>query len=226
MKSVGAERETTARRHVSREKAMLCHVKHGSEEEATAFEPSTEVCVCLCDAYTQGTVICVSVALFAEPTPYAAIECLDHGSWWGTGNRNTLNRHDGRGRRAPQVRSDDEGFVNAHFHIFQKERNVPHPILLWRRQHTDVGFLYDSTRRKQSLSVGEIFQWRLFIYLIALGLCCCAQAFSSRGEQGLLFIAARRLLIAVVSLVAEHRLYGGARALGAQASSVAARGLQ
>ena len=53
---------------------MLCHVKHGSEEEATAFESSTE------DAYTQGTVICVSVALFAEPTPYAAIECLDHGS--------------------------------------------------------------------------------------------------------------------------------------------------
>ena len=200
MKSVGAERGTTARRHVSRDKAMLCHVKHGSEEEATAFESSTE------DAYTQGTVICVSVALFAEPTPYAAIECLDHGSWWGTGNQNTLNRHDGRGPRALQVRSDDESFVNAHFHIFQKERNVPHPILLWRRQHTDVGFVYDCTLRKQSLSVGEIFQWRLFIYLIALGLCCCAQAFSIRGEQGLLFIAARRLLITVVSLVAEHRL--------------------
>ena len=125
MKSVGAERETTARRHVSREKAMLCHVKHGSEEEATAFEPSTEVCVCLCDAYTQGTVICVSVALFAEPTPYAAIECLDHGSWWGTGNRNTLNRHDGRGRRAPQVRSDERVLL-MHISTFFKKKGMSH----------------------------------------------------------------------------------------------------
>ena len=31
-------------------------------------------------------------------------------------------------------------------------------------------------------------------------------AFSSCGERGLLFIAVRRLLIAVASLVAEHRL--------------------
>ena len=44
----------------------------------------------------------------------------------------------------------------------------------------------------------------LFIYLAALGLCCCAWAFSSCGEQGLLFIAVRGLLIAVASLVAEH----------------------
>ena len=48
-----------------------------------------------------------------------------------------------------------------------------------------------------------------FIYLLlsALGLHCCARAFSScGGEQGLLFVAALRLLIAVASLVAEHRL--------------------
>ena len=39
----------------------------------------------------------------------------------------------------------------------------------------------------------------LFIYLFiaALGLCCCARAFSSCGEQGLLFVVAPRLLIAV-----------------------------
>ena len=46
----------------------------------------------------------------------------------------------------------------------------------------------------------------LFIYLATLGLCCCAWAFSSRGEQGLHFVAERGLLIVVVSLVTEHRL--------------------
>ena len=39
-----------------------------------------------------------------------------------------------------------------------------------------------------------------------LGLCCCAQAFSSCGEWGLLFVAVRGLLIAVASPVAEHGL--------------------
>ena len=46
----------------------------------------------------------------------------------------------------------------------------------------------------------------LFIYLAVLGLHCCARAFSSCSEQGLLFVAACRLLIAVASLVAEHGL--------------------
>ena len=35
-----------------------------------------------------------------------------------------------------------------------------------------------------------------------LGLHCCAWAFSSCGEQGILFVAVRRLLIAMTSLVA------------------------
>ena len=48
----------------------------------------------------------------------------------------------------------------------------------------------------------------LFIYLFlsALGLRCLTWAFSSCGEQGLLFVAVRGLLIAVASLVAEHGL--------------------
>ena len=44
------------------------------------------------------------------------------------------------------------------------------------------------------------------LFLAALGLRCCMQVFSSCGEQGLLFIAVRELLIAVASLVAEHGL--------------------
>ena len=48
----------------------------------------------------------------------------------------------------------------------------------------------------------------IFIYLVlaALGLSCCAQAFSSCFERGLLFVAVHGLLIAVASLVAEHGL--------------------
>ena len=46
----------------------------------------------------------------------------------------------------------------------------------------------------------------LFFFLAALGLRCCARAFSSCGEPGLLFTVARGLLIALASLVAEHGL--------------------
>ena len=47
----------------------------------------------------------------------------------------------------------------------------------------------------------------LFIlFLAALGLRCCTQAFYSCGERGLLFVAVHGLLTAVASLVAEHRL--------------------
>ena len=46
----------------------------------------------------------------------------------------------------------------------------------------------------------------IYLFLAALGLCCCARAFSSCGEQGLLFIVVRGRLIVVASLVAEHGL--------------------
>ena len=45
-----------------------------------------------------------------------------------------------------------------------------------------------------------------FLFWVALGLCCCVQAFSSRGERGLLFVVVRGLLTVVASLVAEHGL--------------------
>ena len=43
--------------------------------------------------------------------------------------------------------------------------------------------------------------------MAVLGLLCCVQAFSSCGERGLLFVVVHKLLIAVASLVAEHRLW-------------------
>ena len=51
-----------------------------------------------------------------------------------------------------------------------------------------------------------IFFFFINLFLAVLGLRCCVRAFSSCREQGLLFIAVRRLLIAVASLVAEHGL--------------------
>ena len=44
------------------------------------------------------------------------------------------------------------------------------------------------------------------LFLAALGLRCCVRASSSCSKRGLLFVVVRRLLIAVVSLLAEHRL--------------------
>ena len=46
----------------------------------------------------------------------------------------------------------------------------------------------------------------IYLFLTVLGLRCYAWAFSSCGEQGLLFVAVCGLLIAVASLVAEHGL--------------------
>ena len=43
-------------------------------------------------------------------------------------------------------------------------------------------------------------------FLVVLDLPRCVQAFSRCGEQGLVFIAVHGLLVAVASLVAEHRL--------------------
>ena len=62
------------------------------------------------------------------------------------------------------------------------------------------------------LSLSELPHFFFYIYfyfylfLAALGLRCCVQAFSSCGKWGLLFVAVRRFLIAVASLVAEHGL--------------------
>ena len=46
----------------------------------------------------------------------------------------------------------------------------------------------------------------IYLFLAVLGLRFCARAFSSCGERGPLFIAVRRPLTIVASLVAEHRL--------------------
>ena len=61
----------------------------------------------------------------------------------------------------------------------------------------------------------------MYLFLSALGLRCCARAFSSCGEQGLLFVVVHR------RLTSHCRGFSscGARALGARASVVMAHGL-
>ena len=71
------------------------------------------------------------------------------------------------------------------------------------------------------------FIYFIYLFLAALGLCCCVRAFSSCGERGLLFVAVHRLLIAVASLVAEHGLQAhGLQQLWHMGSAVVARGPQ
>ena len=50
------------------------------------------------------------------------------------------------------------------------------------------------------------FNTFIYLFLAALGLCCCALAFSGCSERGLLFVVVRELLMAVASLVVEHGL--------------------
>ena len=73
-------------------------------------------------------------------------------------------------------------------------------------------------RRKRHLGLRDLlcvfrqaFYFYLFInfiylFLPALGLRCCAQAFSSCGEWRLLLVSVHRLLTEVASFAAEHGL--------------------
>ena len=56
------------------------------------------------------------------------------------------------------------------------------------------------------LSLKDTCKFFFSLFLVALGLHFCARAFSSCGEQGLLFVVVRGLFIAVASPDAEHGL--------------------
>ena len=72
-----------------------------------------------------------------------------------------------------------------------------------------------------------IYFFNFILFLAVLCLRCCARAFPGCRERGLLFVVVRRLLIAVASLVAEHRLQAhGLQQLRHMGSVVVARGLQ
>ena len=84
---------------------------------------------------------------------------------------------------------------------------------VWSRGRSGSGTILRAIINTQDLEPEEActfflnFIYFIYLFLNVLGLHCCAQAFFSCGERGLLFVAVRvLLLIAVASLVAEHGL--------------------
>ena len=76
-----------------------------------------------------------------------------------------------------------------------------HPLLgLWFLSCAHVTFTVYKTYR------GALFFFFLFFFSLHWVFVAARGLFSSCGERGLLFIAVRRLLIAVASLVAEQGL--------------------
>ena len=83
-------------------------------------------------------------------------------------------------------------------------------LYLWCHQSLDPGSIF--LKIFYYFTFGSIFYffkkfiYFIYLFLTVLGLRCCARAFSSCGERGLLFVAVCGLLIAVASLVVEHGL--------------------
>ena len=69
-----------------------------------------------------------------------------------------------------------------------------------------IFFLYSLTIDLILQNVFENISFYLFIYfgLCSLGVCCCAWAFSSCRELGLLFVVIHGLLIPTASLVQQR----------------------
>ena len=94
-----------------------------------------------------------------------------------------------------------------------QEGNLSHQLLTYKLTNLPTYAQYH---------VFFLFFFKLiYLFLAALGLPCCVRAFSSCGEQGLLFIAVRRLLL----LRSSGSTRTGFSSCGTQASVVVARGL-
>ena len=71
---------------------------------------------------------------------------------------------------------------------------------------TNLSDLIKAFYRESSTLLFFFLNTFIYLFLAVLGLRCCARAFSSCGERGLLFVAVHGLLIEVASLVVEHGL--------------------
>ena len=103
---------------------------------------------------------------------------------------------------ASAVRSAQSGQLAPHSPLPELQARKPRPLTdltdQWKSQALFF-FLFLFIYLPIYLSI-------YILFLAVLGLRCCAQAFSSCGERGLLFVAVCRLLIEVASLAAEHGL--------------------
>ena len=84
-------------------------------------------------------------------------------------------------------------------HLFSSRKCFTFWTYYPRRAASAHHFMYSSLFKK------KLFYF-IYLFLAALGLHCCARAFSSCGEQGLLFIVVCVLLIAVSSLCRAQAL--------------------
>ena len=101
--------------------------------------------------------------------------------------------------------SDQQG--NGHQFDSCKNQNSAH-------NQNEPGFCPTPLQKKGRCFLNFIY----FLFLAALGLCCCAWAFCNCGEWGLLLVVVRGLLTVVASRC-------GARALGVRVSVIMAHGL-
>ena len=110
--------------------------------------------------------------------------------------------------------------IICHYGNANKDSNKIPPLLEWPKSGTLTTPNAEGVEQEElSLTAGgnakrcsHFFVFNKFIYLFiylflaALGLCCCAWAFLSSGEQGLLFVVVHGLLTVLASLVVEHGL--------------------
>ena len=87
------------------------------------------------------------------------------------------------------------------FAIFQNKYDKVKKITLFQRKCNKVKKVLN-----YYLSQGRLILTFFFFLMAVLGLHCCAWAFSSCSEWGLLLVAVHGLLIAVASPVGEHGL--------------------
>ena len=92
-------------------------------------------------------------------------------------------------------------------------------LVVWNQKCKAGANLYVNISIETSMLFLFFFNEFIDLFMAVLRLCCCAWAFSSCAERGLLFVAVHEHLIAVTSLSCR------ARALGARASAVVAHGL-
>ena len=79
------------------------------------------------------------------------------------------------------------------------------PVFLLGESHGQRNLAGYSPWGRKSWTRLSDFTISAFYFLVVLGLRRCVWAFSSGSEWGLLFLTVLELLVAVASLVAEHR---------------------
>ena len=93
-------------------------------------------------------------------------------------------------KRKPRLGKPDDLAKVTQLHQCVNSNICGSKVMVFHPKHGRQMFLSTTTNGRQ-------------MFLSLSGLCCCMQAYSSCGEQGLLYIAVHRLFIAVASLVSE-----------------------